>query len=548
MNYIDKFNEWLNNKYIDEDTKNELRGLDEKEKELRFFQDMEFGTAGLRGIVGAGTNCMNKYTVGKTAQGLANYINENNKIKKVVIAYDSRHGSQLFSDVTAAVLNNAGIETYIFEACRPVPLLSYAVKYLKAGYGVMVTASHNPKEYNGYKIYKEDGGAILSPEDLNITESINNIKSYGDIVGLDLKLKDDSLYHTAPKEVDEEFINKTMAVSDTSKLDMSNFKIVYSPFCGTGYDFMVPSLNNLGFNVICVEEQRYPNPEFPTVPYPNPEVYDAYEYAIKLAKNEDANVIIVSDPDADRLGVAAKDKSEEWKLFTGNQIAVIFANYLLAKKAFETGYILKTIVSTNLINKMADDYNVKVYDSLVGFKYLSDRINKIGTDGFILAFEESMGFAVASYVPDKNAISAGVLISEIACSLANQNKTLWDYLDEIHQKYMYPKEESISHSYVGPEGQLQMKNIINKFRNSQIDSIANLKVETRIDYLNDDTGFEASNIIRYVLEDGSWITIRPSGTEPKIKYYFQAFDKNESDASLKLESLKNFVFEMIDNI
>lgn len=547
MNYNDRFNEWLENEYIDNETKAELRSLDEKEKELRFFQEMEFGTAGLRGIIGAGTNCMNKYTVGKTAQGLANYINDNNKIKKVVIAYDSRHNSRLFCDVSAAVLNNAGIETYVFDSCRPVPLLSYAIKYLKAGYGIMVTASHNPKEYNGYKIYKEDGGAILSPEDLIITDYINKIRSYGDVLGLDLKLKDESIYHLAPKEIDDEFIRKTIEVVNTNNLDISNFKIVYSPFCGTGYDFMMPALNSLGFNIACVEEQRYPNPDFPTIPYPNPEIHEAYEYSIKLAIEIDANVIIVSDPDADRLGVMAKDKNNEWQLFTGNQIAVIFANYLLNNNEYEDGYILKTIVSTNLINKIAADYNIKVYDSLVGFKYLSDQMNKIGINGFVLAFEESMGFAVAPYVPDKNSISAGVLIAEIACYLANQNKTLWDYLDEIHSKYMYPKEASISHSYIGPEGQIKMTKIIDKFRNSQISEIANLHVETRIDYLNDNTGFEASNIIKYILEDGSWITIRPSGTEPKIKYYFQSFDSNEIKANEKLEALKKFVFDIAND-
>ena len=566
MNYKEKYEEWLNNSAIDEETKEELKKIKNDEKEIkdRFYKELEFGTAGLRGVLGAGSNRMNKYTVGKATQGLANFIiKRDGQNRGVAIAYDSRNMSKEFSEITALCLNANGIKTYLYESLRPVPMLSFAVRELGCIAGIMITASHNPAKYNGYKVYWEDGAQIASPKDKLIIEEVNNIKDYREIKFIDKEeANKKQLYHLIGKEIDNRYFEEIEKLIQNPEIikEESNLSIVYTPLHGTGYMPVTNILNRIGFtNINVVEKQASPDGNFPTVPYPNPEDKEAFKLALELAKEKNAELVLATDPDADRLGVYAKDTNTgEYKEFTGNMSALLIAEYVLSQRAkkellSKNGVIIKSIVSSTMAKEIAKEYNLELIEVLTGFKYIGEKIKefeKTNEYTYEFGYEESYGCLVGTHARDKDAIVAVMILCEAAAYYKKQNLTLWDAMVQMYEKYGYYKEDTISKTFEGAEGAETINNIMKQYRQNPpkrfgtytVEKIRDYKEEIIINCNNqaeEKTNLPNSNVLYYELNNDAWICIRPSGTEPKIKYYIGVKGNSFEDADKKVKEIKN---------
>ena len=567
LTYKQNYEKWLNDPAISEEDKQELRNIAQNEDEIedRFYKDLEFGTAGLRGIIGIGTNRMNRYTVTKATQGLANYIVKKGITEKgVVIAYDSRKMSKEFSDEVALTLNANGIKTYRFDSLRPTPELSFAVRKLGATSGIVITASHNPPEYNGYKVYWDDGAQIVDPIDKEIINEVNNIT---DLSTIKTMSKEEAikkgLYNTIGEEIDKKYIEELKklvvnqkAINETQK----DIKIIYTPLHGTGNIPVQTILKELGFeNVYVVPEQEKPDGNFPTVEYPNPEDPKAFKLALELAKEKDADIVLANDPDADRLGVYAKNKETgEYIRFTGNMTGNLIAEYILSqKKANGTlpanGAIIKTIVSSNLTDAIAKSYNVKLFSTLTGFKNIAKIIRNFEENNneytCLYSYEESYGCIIGTHARDKDGIVAVMTLCEAACYYKQKGMTLWDAMIAIYEKYGYYKEDQVSITLKGSEGAEKIKKMMENMRNNTPKEIAGKKVLYFGDYQTQtiynletkettSTNLPKSNVLYYDLEDDNWFCVRPSGTEPKIKFYMGVKGTSLEDAEQKLEKLK----------
>lgn len=563
---LEKINNWLRQPIDENDKQWILNNLETNPQELieAFYQDLEFGTGGLRGIIGIGSNRMNKYTVSIATQGLANYILQNaNKPFKVVIAYDSRNMSKEFANISAEVLSANEIEVFLFSELRPTPLLSFAVRYLQATAGIVITASHNPKQYNGYKVYWSDGGQLVPPHDKGVIDEVKKVGEYSNVK----KNINKSLIHIINDEIDNAYLNQLNKLQFLSEIVPKSQKIVYTPLHGTGVTLVPKALHSWGFdNLFLVEEQSILDGNFPTTKSPNPEEKAAMELAINKAKQIDADLILATDPDADRVGTGIKMSNNEYKLLNGNQIASLLTYYNLEmlkqlNSLPSNAFIVKTIVTTELMRKIADEYNVKTYDVLTGFKYIAELIRlKEGKEKFICGGEESYGFLSADWVRDKDAIMTSCQIAELQEYAAMNGKTLMDILEMLYEKYGYFLEDQKSISMTGIEGMENMKKLMDNYRNNPPEMINNIPVVKILDYQIskakniknnsiDNIDLPKSNVLQFILEDDTKITIRPSGTEPKIKYYFAIVKKNINNESFEqiwaklfseMEKLKTF--------
>ena len=569
MEYLEKYNEWCNSEIFDEKTKKELNSIKDNDNEIkdRFYKNLEFGTAGLRGIIGAGTNRMNKYTVTQATQGLANYILKNNKENKgVAIAYDSRNMSEEFSKWAALCLNANGIKTYRFESLRPTPELSFAVRYLNCIAGIVITASHNPSEYNGYKVYWEDGAQIVAPVDKGIMDEVKAVSDFSKIKDMDIeKAKQEKLYNEIGKDVDDAYIaelKKLVLNKDIIEKVQKDIKIVYTPLHGTGNLPVQRILKEIGFeNVYVVPEQEKPDGNFPTVTYPNPEDKNAFELALKLASDIKADIVLATDPDADRLGIYALDtKTGEYMPFTGNMSGLLIAEYELSQKKErnmipENGALIKTIVSSNLADAIAKEYNVKLIEVLTGFKYIGEQIKifeQTKSNEYLFGFEESYGCLIGTHARDKDAIVAVMALCEAAAYYKNKNLTLWDQMINIYEKYGYYKEGQIALTMKGIDGANKIKEIMENVRKNPLKKLGQYNVVEYRDYSisklenykNNTTeiiNLPKSNVLYYELEDDAWCCVRPSGTEPKIKFYIGVKGKSIEDSENKLKELSEFM-------
>lgn len=567
MDYLEKYEYWRTNSIFDNETRRELEGIANNENEIkeRFYKDLEFGTAGLRGIIGAGTNRMNKYTVTKATQGLANYILKVGKADKgVAIAFDSRHFSPEFSMWAALCLNANGIKTYRFDTLRPTPVLSFTVRELGCVAGIVVTASHNPPEYNGYKVYWEDGAQIIPPVDGDIIAEVNKIQDYSEIKMMDLEeAKQKGLYNVIGEEIDNKYINslKKLVLNPQSINKCGNeLKIVYTPLHGTGNIPVQTILKEIGFeNVYVVPEQEKPNGDFPTVSYPNPEDPKAFTLALELAKKVDADVILANDPDADRLGVLLKNPNEKegYTFLTGNMSALFIAEYELSQKK-EKGILPKnsamvtTIVSSNLTKAIAKEYNVKLYEVLTGFKYIGEKIKQFEQNNsyeYVFGFEESYGCLVGTHARDKDGIVAVMKTCEAIAYYKTKGITAIEQIENIYKKYGYYKEGQTALTFKGIEGAEKIKSIMDNLRNNPPRELAGLKVLSFRDYktgiitnyadnTTSKTELPQSNVLYFELENSSWCCVRPSGTEPKIKFYYGVCTGSNEESSKMLSALK----------
>ena len=576
MDYRENYKHWLEDDYFDEATKEELRGIasDEKEIEERFYTELEFGTAGLRGVIGAGTNRMNVYTVRKATQGLANYILKVGGEKRgVAIAYDSRHMSPEFADVSALCLAANGIKAYVFESLRPTPELSYVVRKLGAIAGINITASHNPPEYNGYKVYWEDGAQITPPHDTGIMDEVKAVKDYSDTKTMD---KDAAiaagLYQTIGADIDDPYIaelKKLVIHQDAIDAVGGELKIVYTPLHGTGNIPVRRVLKELGFaNVYVVPEQELPNGDFPTVSYPNPEAAEAFELGLALAKKVDADLILATDPDADRLGVYVKDaKTGEYHSLTGNMSGCLIGDYIIGQKKELTGLpadgaFVKSIVSTNMADAIAKYYGIELIEVLTGFKFIGQKILEFETTGkgtYLFGMEESYGCLPGTYARDKDAVAASMMLCEAAAYYKTKNMTLWDAMIQMYERYGYYKDEVTSITLKGMEGLEKIQEIMNNLRANAPKEIGGYQVTAVRDYKNDTitdtasgavkaTGLPSSNVLYYELTDDAWVCVRPSGTEPKVKFYFGIKGTSLEDADRKASDMKEAVSALVEGM
>jgi len=566
MDYKEMYEAWLANPYFDDATKEELKSIagDEQEIKERFYMDLEFGTAGLRGVIGAGTNRMNIYTVRKATQGLANYIiSQNAQSKGVAIAYDSRRMSPEFADEAACCLAANGIKAYVFESLRPTPELSFAVRELGCVSGINVTASHNPPEYNGYKVYWEDGAQITPPHDKGIMDQVKAVTDYATVKTMD---KDqaikEGLYESIGEKIDDRYmeeLKKNVLHPEAIKEVAKDLTIVYTPLHGTGNLPVRRILKELGFErVFVVPEQELPDGEFPTVSYPNPEAEEAFQLALKLAKEKDADLVLATDPDADRLGVYVKDsKTNDYVCLTGNMSGSFLAEYEIGqKKAIEgklpeDGELIKTIVTTNMVDKLAEYYGIKVTECLTGFKWIGREILRMENTGkgqYLFGFEESYGCLIGTHARDKDAIVASMALCEAAAFYKAQGKTIWDGMLEMYEKYGYFKDDVIAITHKGIEGLAKIKSIMDTLRqNPPMKFGAYDVIKTRdydLDIVKDiktgetgKTGIPKSNVLYFELTEDAWLCVRPSGTEPKIKIYFGVVGSNLEDANAKSAAL-----------
>lgn len=573
MEYLNEYKKWCTSDVFDEETKKELLNIKDNKKEIedRFYKELEFGTAGLRGIIGAGTNRMNIYTVGKATQGLANYIKKNNGEERgVAIAFDSRHMSKEFSEEAALILNANGIKTYLFDSLRPVPELSFAVRELNCIAGIMITASHNPPKYNGYKVYWEDGAQIVPPVDKDIINEVKAIEDYKEIKKISkAEGERKKLYTVIGKEIDEKYMEalEKLVLNPEIIKKQKDLKIVYTPLHGTGNIPVKTILNKLGFEkVYIVKEEEKPNGDFPTVDYPNPEDPKAFKLALKLAKEKDADIVLATDPDADRLGVYAKDsKTGEYKSFTGNMSGLLIAEYELSQKRErnnipQNGILIKTIVSSNLADAISKKYNIQLKEVLTGFKYIGEQIKifeKTNENTYLFGFEESYGCLIGTHARDKDGISAVMALCEAAAYYKEKGFTLWDQMINIYEEYGYYKEDLLSITLEGVEGASKIKEMMENLRNNIPTRIGEYKVEKFRDYKTEKiinmetkeeekTGLPESNVLYFDLENDFWVCVRPSGTEPKIKFYVGVKGSNIEDAEIKVKKLKEDLNEIIE--
>lgn len=576
MSYMEIYKEWLANPFFDEATKEELKSIEGNEKEIedRFYTELEFGTAGLRGVIGAGVNRMNIYTVRKATQGLANYIlKQGGQDKGVAIAFDSRRMSPEFADEAALCLAANGIKAYVFESLRPTPELSFAVRDLKCIAGINITASHNPPEYNGYKVYWEDGAQITPPHDTGIMAEVKAVTDYATVKTMDKEsAKEAGLYENIGAAVDDRYIaelKKQVKNPELIKEYQKDLKIVYTPLHGTGNIPARRILRELGFeNVYVVPEQELPDGEFPTVSYPNPEAAEAFELALKLAKEKDADLVLATDPDADRLGVYVKDaKTGEYITLTGNMSGCLIGEYELSQMKEksgipEDGIFVKTIVSTNMADAIAKYYNVQLIECLTGFKYIGQQILKTEQTGrgtYLFGFEESYGCLVGTHARDKDAIVATMALCEAAAYYKSKNMTLWDAMIEMYDRYGYYKDDVKSITMKGIEGLQKIKEILETLRANTPETVGEYKVVSARDYKADTikdmttgevkpTGLPSSNVLYYDLSDDAWLCVRPSGTEPKVKFYYGVKGTSLEDADKKSADLGAKVLEMINSM
>ena len=576
MDYKEVYEQWLSNPYFDEATKEELKNIAEDDNEIkeRFYMDLEFGTAGLRGIIGAGTNRMNIYVVRRATQGLANYIAKvDKKSQGVAIAYDSRHMSPEFAEEAALCLAANGIKAYIFESLRPTPELSFAVRHLGCVAGINVTASHNPPEYNGYKVYWEDGAQITPPHDSGIMGEVKSISDWNTVKTIDkAEAEKAGLFQVIGKEVDDAYmaeLKKQVLHMDAIKAEGKNLKVVYTPLHGTGNIPARRILKELGFeSVYVVKEQELPDGDFPTVSYPNPEAAEAFELGLKLAKEVDADLVLATDPDADRLGVRVKDKNGEYHDLTGNMSGCLLANYEISqKKAIngslpEDGALIKTIVTTNLADAIAKGYGVKLIEVLTGFKFIGQQIlgfEQSGKGSYLFGFEESYGCLIGTYARDKDAIVATMALCEAAAYYKTQGKTLWDAMIEMYEQFGYYKDAIQSVTMKGIEGLQKIQEIMNSLRQNPPAEFAGHKVVAVRDYKADTitdvatgavkpTGLPNSNVLYYELTDDAWVCVRPSGTEPKVKFYYGVKGTSLADADEKSDIMGKAVLDMVDSM
>ena len=570
------YEEWLSNPYFDEETKEELRAIADNENEIkeRFYMDLEFGTAGLRGVIGAGINRMNIYVVRRATQGLANYIiKQGGASKGVAIAYDSRHMSPEFADEAARTLAANGIVAYKFESLRPTPELSFAVRELGCIAGINVTASHNPPEYNGYKVYWEDGAQFTPPHDKGVTEEVLAIEDLSTVKTMSASdAKAAGLYKVIGAEIDDKYIAHVKAqVVNQDAIDkmQDDIKIVYTPLHGTGNIPVRRVLKEIVFtHVYVVPEQELPDGDFPTVSYPNPEAAEAFALGLGMAKKLDADLVLATDPDADRLGVYVKDsKSGEYIPLTGNMSGSLLCEYVLSQKAAknaipEDGEVVKSIVTTNLVDAVADYYHCKLVECLTGFKWIGKQILKeeqIGKGHYMFGLEESYGCLIGTYARDKDAVSASVALCEAAAYYKTRNMTLWDAMVAMYEKYGYYKDAVKAIGLKGIEGLAKIQNIMETLRKEAPAKVGEYDVVSARDYKLDtikdmktgavtETGLPASNVLYYDLNDGAWVCVRPSGTEPKIKFYYGVKGTSLEDADKKSAELGEALMAMVDKM
>ncbi len=573
MNYKDEYKKWCEDPSFDEETKKELIAIKDDEEEIkdRFYKELEFGTAGLRGVIGMGTNRMNKYTVGKATQGLANYILEQGtQDMGVAISYDSRRMSDEFSLQTALILNANGIKTYLFESLRPVPELSFAVRQLKCTAGIMITASHNPPKYNGYKVYWDDGSQIVAPRDKDIINKVRSITDFKEIKTISKEEAiEKGLFNVIGKEMDDKYIEtlKSKILNpEIIKEQGKDLKIVYTPLHGTGNTIAERLLNELGFkNVYVVPEQAKPDGNFPTVDYPNPEDKKAFKLALELAEKVNADVVLATDPDADRLGIYAKDtKTGEYMPYTGNMSALLIAEYRISQMKEKNilpkdGMFITTIVSSDLAKAIAANYGLECIEVLTGFKNIGAVMKKAEENHdktYVFGFEESYGCLIGDYARDKDGIAAVMSLCEAAAYYRAQGITLWDQMNNIYEKYGYYKEDQVSIVLEGAEGAEKIKEMMTSMRNKDVEQIGKYKVlcfkDVDRDYVKDmttgeesKTGLPKSNVLYYQLENNSWCCVRPSGTEPKIKLYFGVKGTSVENATEELELLKDAMVKIV---
>lgn len=573
MDYMENYKEWLENPYFDEETKKELKSIEGDEQEIkeRFYADLEFGTAGLRGIIGAGTNRMNMYTVRKATQGLANYIIKQAGQKKgVAIAYDSRRMSPEFADEAACCLAANGIKAYVFESLRPTPELSFAVRELGCISGINITASHNPPEYNGYKVYWEDGAQITPPNDTGIMDEVKAVTDYSTVKTMSREDAEKAgLYETIGAAIDDRYmeeLKKNVLHPNCIKEVEKDLRIVYTPLHGTGNIPVRRVLKELGFtNVFVVPEQELPDGEFPTVGYPNPEAKEAFELALKLAKEKDADLVLATDPDADRLGVYVKDsRSGDYICLTGNMSGSFLADYEIGQRLAlkgelpKDGMLVKTIVTTNLVDAIAAHYHIDVVECLTGFKWIGREIlktEKTGKGEYLFGFEESYGCLIGTHARDKDGIVASMALCEAAAYYKKRGKTLWDAMIEMYEKYGYYKDEVVSITHKGIEGLAKIKSTMDGLRKNPPKAFGNYEVTAMRDYEKDvikdlrtgeerKTGLPTSNVLYFELTSDSWLCVRPSGTEPKIKIYFGVVGDSMEDADKKSSELAAVVKDL----
>lgn len=575
MEYKERYEEWLSNSYFDADTKKELEGIKEDDNEIkeRFYTDLEFGTAGLRGIIGAGTNRMNIYTVRKATQGLANYIIKSGQAGKgVAVAYDSRRMSPEFADEAALCLSANGIKAYVFESLRPTPELSYTVRKLGCIAGINITASHNPPDYNGYKVYWEDGAQITPPHDTGIMDEVKAVEDYTTMKTMSLvDAKAAGLYELIGAEIDDAYIKelkKQVLHQDAIDAVGKELKIVYSPLHGTGNIPARRILKELGFeNVYVVKEQELPDGEFPTVSYPNPEAAEAFTLGLKLAEEVDADIVLATDPDADRLGVRVKDKDGVYHDLTGNMSGCLLADYEIGQRKElkglpDDGYLIKTIVTSNMADAIAKYYQAGLIEVLTGFKFIGQQILGFETSGkgeYLFGFEESYGCLIGTHARDKDAIVATMALCEAAAYYKTKGMNLWDAMIAMYDRYGYFKDDIQAITLKGIEGLAKIQEILETLRKNPPSEIAGYKVLVARDYKADtrknmetgevtDTGLPSSNVLYYDLTDDAWLCVRPSGTEPKVKFYYGVKGSSMEDADAKSEKMGKEILTMIDKM
>ncbi|EJA6610767.1 TPA: phospho-sugar mutase [Clostridioides difficile] len=568
MDYKNNYEMWLNSPYFDEQTKNELLSIKDDEKEIqdRFYKNLEFGTGGLRGIIGAGTNRINIYTVRRATLGVLNYImktqGEEGKQKGIVIAHDSRYMSREFCIEVAKTLSAYGVKAYIFEELKPTPELSFAVRYLKCAMGIVITASHNPKEYNGYKVYDSDGGQICIDMANDIIAEVNKIDDYSTIKSIDFEeALSKNLITILDNEVDDEFIKAVKKqVLRQNIIDEygKKLKIIYTPIHGTGNKPVRKVLNECGFeNVMVVKEQELPDSNFSTVKYPNPEEKSVFNIAIEMAKNNGTDLIIGTDPDCDRVGIVVKDSSGEYVVLNGNQVGSLLVRYILESLVEENKLpknnptIIKTIVTSELGAKIAKAYNVDCLNTLTGFKFIGEKIKAFEESNdrsFIMGYEESYGYLIGTHARDKDGVVSSLMICEMAAYYSSKGMNLYEALLDTYNKFGYYKEDLKSVTLKGIDGIKKIKEMMLYFRSVKIDNVADVKVDKILDYKDGVDDLPKSDVLKFLLEDGSWIAIRPSGTEPKIKFYFGANSDNQEDVEFKLNNLISYILNVVDSI
>lgn len=567
--YKEKYNEWINSDIINEEIKDELKNIkDEKEIEDRFYKDLDFGTGGLRGIIGAGSNRMNIYTVSKATQGFANYLNESFENPSVAVAYDSRNMSKEFATAAALTLCANGVKVFLYESLRPTPVLSFAVRHLNCKGGIVVTASHNPKQYNGYKVYDEFGGQVTDEKANKIISLVNDVKDFSMIKNMsEEEALNKGLLVYIGEDVDKAYIDEVKNLTIRKELvkeKAKDLKIIYTPIHGSGNIPVRRVLSELGYsNVKVVKEQEEPNGNFPTAPYPNPEMPQVFELALEMAKQESPDIIFGTDPDCDRIGVVVKESNGEFKVLTGNQTGLLLTHYVLSalketNSLPENGVVIKTIVTTEGARKIAEDFGIELMDVLTGFKYIGEKIREFRESGdkkYLFGFEESYGYLAGEFVRDKDAVIASMLIAEMTLYYKEQGMSLYEALIKLYEKYGFYKETLISIELEGKEGQEKIASCIDALRNSPIESVEGVKISTKLDYklsLEESNGVKSeiklpkSNVLKYILEDGSSFVVRPSGTEPKMKIYLAVKGSSLENAESEIERFKSKVMEIIN--